>query len=284
MAKPMYMTDDVRRQLLEMFAEKLRKTTKIDDGKVTISQEFVWDGDEDRVSVKFTPNAFAKMVMLLQNFETEVAWHATVDRIGKAFVIDDIFVYPQEVSGATVNTDQEAYDKWTMTFDADQFNRMRAQGHSHVNMSVSPSAVDLTHQEKIVNMLTDQDFYIFMIWNKRLEWFMKVYDATTNTLYETADIDVGIVGQDFVGADFLKEAKERVVRKTYTSTYQGGSGYQSGAGYKGSCYQTGGYNAQGGRGSYPPAKNAAPKSAAQSAEDFLADVKDYDDFVFGTHQ
>ena len=39
-------------------------------------------------------------------------------------------------------------------------------GHSHVNMGTSPSSVDLNHQEEILRMLGDNDFYIFMIWNK----------------------------------------------------------------------------------------------------------------------
>ena len=53
------------------------------------------------------------------------------------FIVEDIFVYPQEVTGSTVTTDQEAYSKWLYELDDDIFNNLRMQSHSHCNMGVS---------------------------------------------------------------------------------------------------------------------------------------------------
>ena len=64
---------------------------------------------KDAVEVNFTPEAYHEMCMLIDHFDTEVAWHGLVDRIDKThFRITKILVYPQKVTGATVNTDQES--------------------------------------------------------------------------------------------------------------------------------------------------------------------------------
>ena len=42
-------------------------------------------------------------------------------------------------------------------------------GHSHVNMGTSPSATDTKLQEDHLAQLQDNDFYIFLIVNKKRE-------------------------------------------------------------------------------------------------------------------
>ena len=217
MSKPIKLTDELLQKIQEEFIAKV-KSTKMFDGKLEYSRTFKWEGDDDRATVYLSSIAFAKMNSLIQQFNDEVAWHGVVHRDEQdpsIFHITDILVYPQVVTGATVNTDQEAYQTWLYSFDDDVFNNIRMQGHSHVNMGVSPSGVDTTHQEKILEQISDDDYYIFMIWNKRYEHFVRIFDLKNNTLYDTADVDVyiGDVGVDLQA--FISSAKEIVTNRTY---------------------------------------------------------------------
>ena len=185
------------------------------------------------------------MQILIREFNDEVAWHGIATRCEEkdTYLISDILVYPQEVTGTTVTTDQEKYQMWLMEQEDDIFNNIRMQGHSHVNMATSPSSVDLNLYESILDQLSGDMFYIFMIWNKSGSKTVKIYDLRENILFETSDVTVSIkdVG-DMSG--FLKEAKELVQKKTYTPTY-GGNGYP--------------YSGYGGYGSYGAKKKDEKK-------------------------
>jgi hypothetical protein len=92
------------------------------------------------------------------------------------------------------------------------------QGHSHVSMSVSPSGVDEGHRAQILDQLDEDMFYIFMVWNKRLETHTLIYDMANNVLYEDSDVTVKILGDDSMD-EFLADAKEKVQKKK-TATYR----------------------------------------------------------------
>lgn len=236
MSKMIKLPQDILDQYTKEFYETLR-SGKFPDGKVNFSKTL---GTVDRkATVLFTELAWQKMQILIREFNDEVAWHGIATRCEEkdTYLISDILVYPQEVTGTTVTTDQEKYQMWLMEQEDDVFNNIRMQGHSHVNMATSPSSVDLNLYESILDQLSGDMFYIFMIWNKSGSKTVKIYDLRENILFETSDVTVSIkdVG-DMSG--FLKEAKELVQRKTYTSTY-GGNGYPH-SGYGG----YGGYGAK----------------------------------------
>lgn len=225
--------DEIRRD----FATAL-SNIKLSDGKINFTKTF--GAVNRKAQLYFTEIAWLKMLSLVREFDKEVAWHGVARRCDDPerdeYIISDILVYPQEVTGDTVNTDQEKYEMWLMSHDDDVFNNIRMQGHSHVNMSTSPSAVDISHQEKILDQLDDDMFYIFLIWNKRNEKTIKIYDLAKNVLFETADITVSII-DDGTGVEaLLREAKEMVQDKkvvsygsAYSSSY--GAGYLYGGAY-----------------------------------------------------
>lgn len=226
MSKPIKLTDELLQKIQEEFVAKV-KSMKMFDGKLKYEREFKWDdSDTDRATIYLSSVAFAKMNALIQQFDSEVAWHGVVERDQEdpsIFRITDILVYPQIVTGTTVNTDQEAYQTWLYSFDDDVFNNMRMQGHSHVNMSVSPSGVDTTHQEKILEQIAENDYYIFMIWNKKYDHFVRIFDLKNNTLYETADVDV-LIGDAGVDLEAFIEESKKIAANTYG--YNGYQGYQ----------------------------------------------------------
>jgi len=136
--------------------------------------------------------------------------HGSVTRSNNnEFIIDDIFVYPQEVSSSTVNTDQKSYMEWLYALDDDTFSKIRMQGHSHGNMGVSPSGVDDTHRQQILNQLEEDMYYIFMIWNRSLNSHTLVYDMAKNVLYEDDDVKVMLLNGVEM-EEFIMDAKEKV--------------------------------------------------------------------------
>ena len=210
MSRPIKMTQAYMDECRQDF-EKALQLTKLADGKLTFTKTF---SIADRKAVLyFTADAWAKMTALIRDFDKEVAWHGVASRgedDGKdEYIISDIVVYPQTVSGATVEMDTEEYAKWLMdNADDERFEHIHMQGHSHVNMAPNPSSVDLNHQEEILNMLGDDDFYIFMIWNKSLSNNIKIYDLKKNVLFE--DKDITFQHEEGELDEFIKQAKEMV--------------------------------------------------------------------------
>jgi len=211
MPRPIVLTEEIKQKAKNDFAAML-DTVKMSDGKLRYSQS--WEYKDCSAVVWLTQEAYRKIVALVMNFISEVGWHGSVTRVGNnEFVIEDIFVYPQEVTGATVNTDQKAYTEWLYSLDDETFNQIRMQGHSHVNMGVSPSGVDDKHRQGILDQLESDMFYVFMIWNKSLTVHTLIYDMARNVLYEDKDIGVKLVDDEAMDG-FLADAKAKVQKPT----------------------------------------------------------------------
>lgn len=228
MSKMIKLTPECIAEIQEDFASILRGA-KIADGKINYTKTFGYINR--KATVFFSEIAWLKMQTLIREFDKEVAWHGVAyrgeDKSKDEYYITDILVYPQEVTGATVNTDQEKYEMWLMTHEDDVFNNIRMQGHSHVNMGTTPSGVDTTHQEKILAQLDDDMFYIFMIWNKRGEKTIKIYDLAKNVLFDGTDVSVEIQDDGTGMSSFLADAKKMVIDKKTTapSTYRYNGSY-----------------------------------------------------------
>lgn len=207
--------DEIRKDF-----EETLKSVKLSDGKISFTKTFC--DTSQKATLYFEELAYLKMLALVREFDKEVAWHGVARRCEdeeNAYIVSDILVYPQEVTGATVNTDQKEYEKWLMSYDDEVFNNIRMQGHSHVNMGTSPSSVDTSLYNRILEQLDGDMFYIFLIWNKRNEKTIMIYDLEKNVLFEPGDITVAICEGDIGMEKFLKEAKEMVQDKAKTYTY-----------------------------------------------------------------
>lgn len=203
------------------FLELLRNA-KATNGKLNISfgnYSKTFDSPNRKAELHFRESAWLKMKSLVDSFESEVAWHGVAyrdeDMTKDAYYITDILCYPQEVSGAKVDTDQAEYQEWMFELPDEAFNNLKMQGHSHVNMSVIPSGTDETNQKEILESLNDDDFYIFMIWNKKNDRNIKIYDLKKNILFEPADISL-VIDKEFGIEDFIEDAKKMVKKKVYT--------------------------------------------------------------------
>jgi len=211
------MTEEMKQQAQADFAATLNGV-KMSDGKFSYNKSFKYENAS--ATIWLTLIAYKKIVALVTEFPDEVGWHGAVSRSAdNEFTIEDIFVYPQEVTGSTVNTDQKAYTNWLYELDDGTFNSIRMQGHSHVNMGVSPSGVDDKHRQQILDQLESDMFYIFMVWNKSLAIHTLVYDMERNVLYEDNDVEVSLLGSEGMDA-FLTDAKEKV-QKLSAKKYRG---------------------------------------------------------------
>lgn len=216
MAKNLRLTDEQKKKLLKEFTKALDEP--FDEG------EFKFESKPEPVKAKakliFSMEAFSKIWYLVGTCDKEVGWHGTAHRGDEKYeyVVDDIFVYPQVVTGATVTTDQEKYQNWLMSLDDETFNNLRYQGHSHVNMGVSPSSVDKSLYSRLLDQLEDDMFYIFEIINKKGDETFIIYDYKENIIFETDDIDVYIMDGGFIDTIHENVNDEPVKTATTTTT------------------------------------------------------------------
>lgn len=241
MAKKIFATDDeinaflrsAQEQLIEESRNLKRKKFQgnSSDG-ITLNFKIKESKDDRKATIEFSDKAWIKIFALVHTYSTEVEWHGVVERKShNTFYVKDILIFPHVVTGSTVTSDQKEYEAWLDTLDNDSFNALRFHGHSHVNMGVSPSGVDMEYRRKMLNSFgtptksTDY-FYIFLIFNKRGEISGEIYDLQNNALYSTDEIT--IVHEEWLSS-FLNEAKRVVKEHSYSPNYFSGSyGYNYG--------------------------------------------------------
>lgn len=202
----------------------------LDDIKIDVAT--LLKTEKEQAILVFSTIAYAKMAYYVMSNAKEIAWHGIVEKHdGNIYYVKDVTLYPQEVTSVTVDTDDAEYAQWTDSLDDETYNTMRFQGHSHVDMNTSPSGTDIDYYNKRVTDLGNEDFYVFLIMNKKHEMWYKIYDMSKNIIFETDDITFAVVDEnnkDIISA--IDEDKEKFVKdKTYktATTYTGTSQYTS---------------------------------------------------------
>lgn len=189
--KHIYVTEEVKKQHMARLYNMMSVKGVADRISFEVNPS-VKLPEEKKLHIFFEWDAWEKMQALVKCCEKEIGFYGIVDRAEnhRDFVISDIFVCPQIVTGTTVNTDDEEFSMWNeKLYDEkgeDYINKRRFYGHSHVNMGCSPSGVDTTQYDDLLN--THDDFYIFGIFNKRGDYWFQVADIENNIYYEKEDI------------------------------------------------------------------------------------------------
>lgn len=184
--------DIIREKLIEQY----NSTTFMNTSKINISIDIadVLDSYIESKQIKeptiyITPNAYLKMRKLVDATSSEIGWYGTVSEypgLERVYLIDDIIVYPQTVTGATCEQDESKMFDFEMSLTTEQVNKKRFQGHSHVNMGVTPSGVDEAFYQDLLTQVTD--YFIIAITNKRNEYTVRFYDIENNILYSNIPI------------------------------------------------------------------------------------------------
>lgn len=191
------------------------------DGKISFTRTL--NKVDKKAKIVFSEIAWYKMQAIIRENDKEVGWHGLVHRDidSDEYYIYDIIIYPQIVTGVNIDPDQVEYQNWLVR--QEHFEDIRMQGHSHVNMGTSPSSVDLNFYSEIISQLKDDMFYIFVIWNKRGEKTIKIYDFAKNVLFETADCTIEIANDGLGIQDIIAESKAMVKERSWYSN----TGYSS---------------------------------------------------------
>ena len=167
--------------------------------------------------VHFVGDSWAKIQALVTECSKEIAWDGFVTRdeaMPNVFYIEDIIVYPQNVTSTTVTTDDAKWVDYENSIPDDLFNKKRFNGHSHVHMGVTPSGTDTTFRDQRMQNVTD--FYIFGIFNKKKEVELQIFDVENNIIYDDKDIEYYIPGTNATAW-----AKEQIkLNINETTTYQ----------------------------------------------------------------
>lgn len=205
------MTTEMKQSLMTEFQDQL---DDFNFGELNFSKKFETK-NSDKIHILYTPEAFAKTVKLIHGFTTEVAWHCLIHKVDeKIYEVYDVFVYPQIVGAATVRGDVERDDseylKWKISLTDEEDANLFGQCHSHVDMGVFASGTDLKQQHDEIALKGRTGFYLFQIWNKKLQIASFFYDLDNNKLYEGDEVVTDILAGETLISSFVEEAHDIV--------------------------------------------------------------------------
>ena len=184
----------VKEKLLEKYDTTLFMNTSRIELKLDIEDildEYIEQQHITEPTVCITSSAYIKMRMLVDKCDKEVGWYGIVNKLpglDAVYLIEDIVVYPQKVTGATVEQDDDKMFEFEMSLTTDQVNHKRFHGHSHVNMSTGPSGVDENFYQELLSQVND--YFIITVTNKRNEYTTRFYDVENNILYTDVPIQL----------------------------------------------------------------------------------------------
>lgn len=164
--------------------------------------------------VYITDTALNKIKALVKHCDVEIAWHGTVKHTDDKLIITNILVPPQIVTGVTTTSDDVEYNNWLNTLPDKEFNSLRFHGHSHVNMGVSPSSIDINYRTNLIKNMPNST-YIFMIINKKGDFSLEIREK--EHIYN--NVKLKTINNYTSWA--LKEIKTKTKKKEYdfTPTY-----------------------------------------------------------------
>ena len=220
--------DKVREKLLNQYdTTTFMNTTKVelDIDIEDILDEYIEQRNIIEPTIFITSNAYIKMRMLVDKSDKEIGWYGIVNEmpgLQATYIIEDIVVYPQRVTGVTVEQDEDRMFEFEMSLTTEQVNHKRFHGHSHVNMSTGPSGVDENFYQELLSQVND--YFIITVTNKRNEYTTRFYDMRNNILY--TDVPIHLIQNNGTPyQDWYEENKEQVKENTvkydyYTNLYK----------------------------------------------------------------
>lgn len=207
---------------VEKFLEELKNKNLI-NGTIKFEQPYEYPTESCiRPEIEFSPEAWMKMTALIATNKGELAWYGVVDRKDEAhFYVSDILVYPQVVTGATVDHDEGERSKWFAEMPREIRSKCRLQAHSHVDFSPTPSGEDMNSRKDFLKYLSGNEYMIYMIINKKYEFTVAIYDLETNTIYKNNEVDIVVrAGETNLFDWYKKENIEKIKTYSYTAPAQ----------------------------------------------------------------
>ena len=219
--------EQVRAKLLEKYDSTIYMNTSSVDIKIDVKEileQYITDKQLEEPKVYITAEAYVKLRKLVDDTTTEIGWYGTVTKMPgfeSVFVIDDILVYPQTVTGATCVQDDDRVFEFELNLSTDQVNRKRFHGHSHVNMGVTPSGVDEQFYQDILTQVVD--YFIIMITNKSGAYYTRFYDMQNNILYTGIPVQVMLDNGIALEHWYDDATQNNIKEHTYTAPIKPGA-------------------------------------------------------------
>lgn len=230
-SKSLINLEPVREQVRAKILEKYDSTTYMNTSSVDIKidvkeilEQYIADKQLEEPKVYITAEAYVKLRKLVDDTTTEIGWYGTVTKMPgfeSVFVIDDILVYPQTVTGATCVQDDDRVFEFELNLSTDQVNRKRFHGHSHVNMGVTPSGVDEQFYQDILTQV--DDYFIVMITNKSGAYYTRFYDMQNNILYTGIPVQVMLDNGIALEHWYDDATQNNIKEHTYTAPIKPGA-------------------------------------------------------------
>ena len=187
--------DKVRDKLIEKYNTtqfmNMNDTIDIKLDVKDILEEYMNERQSAEPQVFISSEAYIKMRTLVDKTSTELGWYGFVSKLpglDNVYVIEDIIVYPQKVTGATCEQDEDRMFEFEMSLTTEQVRARRFQAHSHVNMGVTPSGVDEAFYQDLLSQV--RDYYIIMVTNKRGDNHIRFYDMENNIVYTELELKI----------------------------------------------------------------------------------------------
>jgi hypothetical protein len=132
------------------------------------------------------PQALHKMFQYVSGCSDEIGWMGTAYREGREIIIDNVFLFDQEVHATTTEITPDGLSDFAMELmqqpdGVDIWNNLKMWGHSHVNMGITPSGQDDKQMETFKE--GGHDWFIRLIANKKGELKIDLYDYATGVIY-----------------------------------------------------------------------------------------------------
>lgn len=210
--------------------------------------------------------------------QDEIGWLGTAYREGNEFLINDVFLFRQEVHGTTTEITPEGLAEFAEELlqqpnGVEIWNNLKMWGHSHVNMGITPSGQDNSQMEAFSNV--GHDFFIRLICNKKGEMGIDVYLYEEGLEFHNAPWETYIEEEDEVAVQFDEqitaleermeelqehfrqykqskidaikepikaEIKEKVTKLVYQTSYTKGKGTKQYSGWINSNYSNSAYS------------------------------------------
>lgn len=203
--------------------------------------------DVSHPEVRISQEMMAYIEEIVRQSVDEVSWvMEVVEKDNFVYEVEGVYIPTQKVHATT--TEFTGEDIMKLCEEEPEFSpeKWRGWGHSHVNMSVSPSGQDESQMLDFAKAC--DDFFVGMIHNKQGQFFCWLVDHKRKILFK--DVYVNVISQ------YKEEIKKLLKDRVSKLQYQQKAGFHKnnhqnwGNGY-------GGYNGN----SYNPSGNLPPTTS-----------------------
>ena len=172
---------------------------------------------DNRYEVYILPQARQKMEMYCDLSEGEIGWLGFVEKYeGVGFLITDCVLLKQEVHATTTEIDPMALIEFWNQTPPEQQSKIKIWGHSHVNMSTTPSGQDDSQMEYFKD---GNKWFIRLITNKKREYHIDIYDYENGLKVhmDQSDLKTYNPAEKELRDQIKAEINEKVSKKEYKS-------------------------------------------------------------------